>query len=371
MSLRFPFPWLLIASISVAFLCCSLSPAAAAVVRKSSKDACGGDLANSFYNEKGNLSFSWTLLSDEEVVLQWSLPGEAFIGLGFGIGMAQADMILGWVDDEGNAFINDYWSTQHATPQLDTSLGGTDDITLICGYRFGNRTTLRFQRKLATGDQYDTVLNITDANVIYAWRDGQPGSLGYHGDNHNHVQIDLSASDGIPLNSFGEQESGLSARQMVASCSVGSLISLQTEVNAGAPGMEGFPYGSVADFADEIPSSGSPLLLLSKLERNIVNMESDNRVSLAIFPLPTDPDYDPMVHSCITLMGSLALVPADELDAAKKTYLLKHADASMWIDFPDFGLYRFNVSDVYWVGGFGDSNYIGYIGAQQYYAHKF
>jgi hypothetical protein len=67
-----------------------------------------------------------------------------------------------------------------------------------------------------------------------------------------------------------------------------------------------------------------------------------------------------------TLMGVLRKVPAAELPKAKKAYLAKHPQASLWIDFSDFFLYRMEVKDVYWVGGFGNDHYIGFVAPEQY-----
>ena len=33
-------------------------------------------------------------------------------------------------------------------------------------------------------------------------------------------------------------------------------------------------------------------------------------------------------------------------------------------------LYRFNVTDIYWVGGFGNDHYIGWVAANDYVLHK-
>ena len=46
--------------------------------------------------------------------------------------------------------------------------------------------------------------------------------------------------------------------------------------------------------------------------------------------------------------------------------LAKHPTAKAWIDFPDMALYRMNVLDLYWVGGFGNEHYIGYVGGSSY-----
>lgn len=71
-----------------------------------------------------------------------------------------------------------------------------------------------------------------------------------------------------------------------------------------------------------------------------------------------------------TLLGTLEPVPEEELEAARITYLKKHPKAQAWIYFSDFTLYRMVVEDVYVVGGFGNSHYIGWISPEQYLSVK-
>jgi len=162
----------------------------------------------------------------------------------------------------------------------------------------------------------------------------------------------------------------VAARKLIASTGVGTLSTLQTEA-AGSAGSGGFPYGSVASFADESPPTGRPLILLSTLERNIINVKTDPRCSLAVHALPAggcvpSAGYEPMATARATLLGYLVPVPDGELKAARKAYLARHPQASEWIGFNDFTLYRMNVTDVYWVGGFGGQHYIGWIAAATY-----
>ena len=99
----------------------------------------------------------------------------------------------------------------------------------------------------------------------------------------------------------------------------------------------------------------------------MINLQSDPRCSLAVHtPITlanyTDADAEPRT----TLFGHLQPVPPAELAAAKAAYLARHPMAKGWIGFSDFTLYRMQVLDVYWVGGFGNDHYIGYLGADAY-----
>ena len=336
-------------------------------------------LPHVFQHEKGGFTLAWAIHGGD-IEMELTLNASAYVALGFGGGMSSfnggTDMIIGYVDANGTAHAGDYWSTGHTKPQQDTQLGGSNDVTVLGGGLIWStgadgglvpRMTVRFRRKLSTGDKFDAIIN-TSASVpiIYAWADGTPGDLHFHGDNHNHLQVDLLRADGVPLTRFGCEEVGGGARELLSRTQHGTLITLQSEEAAGSRLVSpGWPYGSVADYADELPASGRPLLLLSTLERNVVNFQSDSRVSLAI-RTPDANCTDMMTCPRTTLFGTLSKVPPAQLPAAKSAYLAKHPTAKAWIDFPDMSLYRMNVLDLYWVGGFGNEHYIGYVSGDSY-----
>ncbi len=333
-------------------------------------------LANEFATEKGGMRLRWSLRGSDSIEMELTLNGSAYVAIGLGGAMSSrsggVDMIIGWVAANGTAFVSDHWSTGHERPKRDVELGGTDDVQAVGGSFADGATTVRFVRKLRTADKFDGYIAPSGPlDLVYAWADGAPGELGFHGDNHNHVMVDLSMADGVPRTSFGDEEVGMGARALMAAAMHGTLITIQSEASAGARGLTGWPYGSVADYADEIPSSGRPLLLLSKLERNVINLKSDGRASLEIHTPSTVANYtDAMMEPRATLLGRLSAVGASELPAARKAYLARHPEAEAWIGFDDFALYVMDVADVYWVGGFGNSHYIGYVGADAYLKNR-
>lgn len=116
--------------------------------------------------------------------------------------------------------------------------------------------------------------------------------------------------------------------------------------------------------------SGQPILLLSQLERNIINWSMDQRCSLTVHAnVQVNATSDPMSSPRTTLMGTLIPVPDPEVPAARAVYLAAHPYAVNWVDFGDFSFYTFNVTDVYFVGGFGNMHYIGFIDAEDYLSH--
>lgn len=343
--------------------------------------------SGSFVNEKGTLTMNWCfneVNARDQIEMSVSMRASEYIAIGFGGSMYDADMIIGWMDESNNAMAYDYYSNSESEPQLDTSLGGSNDIEVVSGGYADGIMTITFKRYLKTGDSYDKeILKSGPNDMIYAWSssDGlvQPKKaaniikdIAYHDDNHNHISADFSKSDGIPSTLFGYEESGAMSRDLVASSYYGTLSTFQT-VAAGSQDVYNVPFGSVADFADEEPSTGQPLVLLSDLERNVINMNSYPKLSLSISTLPNTtfelnhPEYfDVMTKPRTTLLGHLEEVSADELDQARQTYLTKHPESKAWITFSDFTMYRFIVEDVYVVGGFGNDHYIGWVGASQY-----
>jgi putative heme iron utilization protein len=72
---------------------------------------------------------------------------------------------------------------------------------------------------------------------------------------------------------------------------------------------------------------------------------------------------DPLGAARITLVGEVLPVPEAETAAARELYLSRHANARYWVDFDDFGFYRMQPADVYFVGGFG---VMGWVTADEY-----
>ena len=125
----------------------------------------------------------------------------------------------------------------------------------------------------------------------------------------------------------------------------------------------GHPFGSVMPYAPD--DQGVPLLLISTMAMHTQNLEADPRASLLI----TQPGWadDPLAGGRVTLMGRALRVPAPERAAARERYLERQPRAAYWVDFEDFGFWRLEVSDVYFVGGFAAMDWItgaGYAAAR-------
>ncbi|KAI3396334.1 hypothetical protein diail_12300 [Diaporthe ilicicola] len=114
-------------------------------------------------------------------------------------------------------------------------------------------------------------------------------------------------------------------------------------------------------------SSSSSRNLLSRLSRWWWS-GADEEDDAALLP----PDYDPVPYSAanlprFSLLGHLEdIAPESEADAAalQGCFLKSHPDARYWLPgnrIHEAGWVRLVVDQVYWVGGFGDRAYIGWI----------
>ncbi|NIQ15863.1 MAG: pyridoxamine 5'-phosphate oxidase, partial [Candidatus Dadabacteria bacterium] len=59
-----------------------------------------------------------------------------------------------------------------------------------------------------------------------------------------------------------------------------------------------------------------------------------------------------------TFIGKMEKVPYKEVEAVKKAYLAKHPGQEYLLDFVDFTFYRMKIEKIFYIGGFGDINWI-------------
>jgi putative heme iron utilization protein len=67
---------------------------------------------------------------------------------------------------------------------------------------------------------------------------------------------------------------------------------------------------------------------------------------------------DPLAAGRLTLMGEARRLAGADAVEARAAYLLRHQRASYWVDFEDFGFWRLEVLDVYFVGGFAAMDWV-------------
>lgn len=114
----------------------------------------------------------------------------------------------------------------------------------------------------------------------------------------------------------------------------------------------GFPFATLVAVAFD--ARGRPLLLLSRLAEHTKNLEESARASLLV----TEAAPDPLAAGRMTLVGTCARVPAEEIEPVRTTFLAVHPEAKGYAAFADFGFWRIDVGGVRWVGGFGRMDWV-------------
>ena len=123
----------------------------------------------------------------------------------------------------------------------------------------------------------------------------------------------------------------------------------------------GFPFGSLMPYA--LDERGRPVFLISNMAMHTQNVKADARASL--FCGPTGAEDDPLGAARATLVGTVEAVPAAALPGVKELYLARHEKSRYWVDFDDFGFFRLEPIEIYYVGGFG---VMGWVSAAEYAA---
>ncbi|MDH4301530.1 MAG: pyridoxamine 5'-phosphate oxidase family protein [Nitrospira sp.] len=151
-------------------------------------------------------------------------------------------------------------------------------------------------------------------------------------------------SDGpeVPEPSHAER-----ARTLLYLQQTGSLSTLSRK-------QPGWPFGSVMPYG--LDAQGQPVFLISTMAMHTQNLLGDPRASLLV--TPPESRVDPLGAARVTLMGSVTKVPKEENAEVRACYLGRHANASYWVDYQDFGFFRMAITEIYFVGGFGSMGWV-------------
>ena len=155
--------------------------------------------------------------ADDFLYVKAVFPTTGWVSMGWNPtdgGMTACDCVMATVDaTTGAVTMNDYYSIGPVTPDLDTAIGGTNDILWASGSVSvaASTTTLYFTRKLVTGDtKGDTDILNAAAPVTFAW--GASAAYAYHGTKMRGMQrLNLQAWVYVPgTNSSGTSASSVS-----------------------------------------------------------------------------------------------------------------------------------------------------------------
>ncbi|KAL9053082.1 MAG: hypothetical protein Q9162_005004 [Coniocarpon cinnabarinum] len=129
----------------------------------------------------------------------------------------------------------------------------------------------------------------------------------------------------------------------------------------------GLPVG-LPEYIADCEDTGSPTLLAISISTSAKNWASGSNVSLAVTShAPTGQDWESQAaHPRYTLLGYVE--PMTDTAVKEKNieecFLKRHEDAESWLpgnEIHESYWARMVVKEVYWIGGFGDRAYIGWI----------
>ena len=133
------------------------SHAAAAAVPVLDAEIAEGEYAHSASFSSGAFNLLWQVEGDLAFFAMVARTG-GYLGVGFEpeLMMKDADMVVGWVEANGSAFVHDSYSMDSFGPVfMDLDLGGTDDLLGFSGQMRDGVVTIEFCRPLSTDDAYD------------------------------------------------------------------------------------------------------------------------------------------------------------------------------------------------------------------------
>lgn len=132
-------------------------------------------------------------------------------------------------------------------------------------------------------------------------------------------------------------------------------------------GLDGIPIGLMDYYADCEPETGNPTILAIDIATSFKNVAAGSNITLSLRWHPQDSRW----HSAASLPRFSLLGHLEEIDdsAASEAglaacFVKTHPDAIAWL--PGNRIHtsrwvRLVVDQVYWIGGFGDRAYIGWI----------
>eukprot|EP00002_Diphylleia_rotans_P004882 TRINITY_DN137_c0_g1_i21.p1 TRINITY_DN137_c0_g1~~TRINITY_DN137_c0_g1_i21.p1 ORF type:complete len:172 (+),score=31.06 TRINITY_DN137_c0_g1_i21:1-516(+) len=170
------------------------------------------------------MSMRWTV-SQESIRIRLSVSlANTWAGIGYDHaatgGMELADMTIGEFDTANptKQIARDYWSPAYGRPQLDTALGGRDNVVFVSGSSDASSTVYEFERPLAASDTYDKAIRSGSMSVVYAHGNySQPQLLKHPNAYRARAVVDFFASGSCPNDCSGCRCAGPSHKNPSAS----------------------------------------------------------------------------------------------------------------------------------------------------------
>lgn len=165
-------------------------------------------------------------------------------------------------------------------------------------------------------------------------------------------------------------ESAVQARRILRLENIGTLSTVfpSTHATEQRPSdVGGAPIGLMDYFGDCEPDTGNPTILAITIATSFKNVDAGSNITLSLRWHPQDTQWrSPASLPRFSLVGRLEDIDVDAVEQAGVTacYVKYHPDAAWWL--PGNRIHqskwvRLVVEEIYWIGGFGDRAYIGWI----------
>ncbi|KAH7308791.1 pyridoxamine 5'-phosphate oxidase-domain-containing protein [Rhexocercosporidium sp. MPI-PUGE-AT-0058] len=133
----------------------------------------------------------------------------------------------------------------------------------------------------------------------------------------------------------------------------------------------GIPIG-LMDYIADCEPTGNPTILAISIATSFKNVAAGSNISLSLrWTPPHTSSYSAASLPRFSLLGHLEPIAPSLVDTLKlaKCFTDMHGDAKYWL--PGNPIHtsewvRLVVEEVYWIGGFGDRNYIGWIPVEEW-----
>jgi hypothetical protein len=171
-------------------------------------------------------------------------------------------------------------------------------------------------------------------------------------------------------------ESAVQARRILRLESIGTLSTVFPSHHAteNRPSVDGAPIGLMDYFGDCEPDTGNPTILAITIATSFKNVDAGSNITLSMRWHPQDSVWrSPASLPRFSLVGHLEDISAEEVSKQSLTtcFVKYHPDAAWWLPgnrIHESKWVRLVVDEVYWIGGFGDRAYIGWIPTEDWYS---
>ncbi|EFQ84929.1 hypothetical protein CFE70_003405 [Pyrenophora teres f. teres 0-1] len=172
-------------------------------------------------------------------------------------------------------------------------------------------------------------------------------------------------------------ESAVQARRIMRLENIGTLSTVfpSTHATEQRPSdVGGAPIGLMDYFGDCEPETGNPTILAITIATSFKNVDAGSNITLSMRWHPQDTKWrSPASLPRFSLIGHLEDIDADAVEKLGMTacYIKKHPDAAWWLPgnmIHESKWVRLVVEEIYWIGGFGDRAYIGWIPKEEWFS---